>query len=307
MVALNIVSGGAVRLSGSGLGCPDWPTCSRTSVTPVLSLHPLIEFSNRMVVVVVVVVGGATLIGALLRTPKRRDLTWLSAGLVAGILGEALVGAAVVYSHLNPYVVAGHFVLGIVLLADATVLVLRAGHARVRATPMVQQTQSRLAWAVLATIGLAIVAGSTATGAGPHAGGPGAKRIPVPFEDLVRTHSIVVIVAGVLMLALLVSLHRSDAPGAVQDRGRWLLLAMAAQGALGYTQYFLHVPAVLVGFHIFGACVVLMVAVWFVSGLYHHPAEEATHGEVAGHGEAAGHGEVAGAVHVGTSGGTASR
>lgn len=282
LVCLNIVSGGAVRLSGSGLGCPDWPTCSRTSVTPPLSFHPLVEFSNRMVVVLVVVAAGATLLGAIARQPRRRDLTWLAAGLVGGIIGEALVGAAVVYSHLNPYVVAGHFVLGIVLLAEASVLYLRSRHARGRGVPKVARREVRLGWALLFGIGLAVVMGSVATGAGPHAGGPGAKRIPVPFEDLVRTHSIVVLATGALLLGFLLALYRSDAPASIQDRARLLLLLVAAQGVLGYTQYFLQVPAVLVGFHILGACLVTMATIWLIAGMYHHPPEALALEEQAG-------------------------
>jgi cytochrome c oxidase assembly protein subunit 15 len=274
MVVLNIVSGGSVRLSGSGLGCPDWPTCSKRSITPALSLHPMIEFGNRMVVVLLVIVAGAALLAVLARRPYRGDLAWLASGLVAGIFAEAGVGAAVVYSHLNPYVVAGHFFLGIVLLANATVLALRSSHAPGRGVPKVARRELRLAAMTLAVLACAMAAGSAATGAGPHAGGPGAKRIPVPFEDLVRTHSIVVIVAGAMLLVLLAALYRADAPVDVQDRGRILLVVMAAQGVLGYTQYFLHVPAVLVGFHILGAALVTVIAIWFVASmLYHQPAD----------------------------------
>ncbi|MHB8594146.1 MAG: hypothetical protein ACYDB3_07405, partial [Acidimicrobiales bacterium] len=115
--------------------------------------------------------------------------------------------------------------------------------------------------------------GTATTGAGPHAGGPGAKRIPVPLADMARTHSGVVLVLGALMLLLLLLLDRSKAPAPVQDRARLLLAAMAAQGVLGYTQYFTHLPALLVGIHVFGATVVWCAALWFVDGLWHHAPE----------------------------------
>src|SRR5579884_3324969 len=116
VVVLNIVSGGAVRLTDSGLGCPDWPNCSRRSLTPALSFHPAVEFGNRMVVVVLTVLVAVTLVAALLRRPRRRDLAWLSAALVGGVLGEAVIGAVVVYSKLNPYAVMVHFLVGMALL-----------------------------------------------------------------------------------------------------------------------------------------------------------------------------------------------
>ena len=125
-IILNVATGAAVRLSGSGLGCPDWPTCSHQQLTPALSLHPVIEFGNRMVVTLLVVCCAVTWVASLLRRPARRDLRWLSGGLLLGILGEAVLGAAVVYSKLNAYVVMTHFMVGIALLAVAVELCLRA-------------------------------------------------------------------------------------------------------------------------------------------------------------------------------------
>ncbi len=127
-VVLNIVTGAAVRLSDSGLGCPDWPTCSQHHLTPVLRLHPVVEFGNRVVVFVLVVACFATVIASFLRHPRRRDLRWLSGGLVLGVIGEAVLGAFVVYSKLNAYVVLTHFMVGMALLAVAVILTLRAGH-----------------------------------------------------------------------------------------------------------------------------------------------------------------------------------
>ncbi len=128
MVVLNVITGAAVRLSDSGLGCPDWPTCSQHHLTPPLSLHPVIEFANRLVVTLLVVACAVTVVASFLRRPARRDLRWLSAGLIMGILGEAVLGAFVVYSKLNAYVVMTHFMVGMALLAVAVILTLEAGH-----------------------------------------------------------------------------------------------------------------------------------------------------------------------------------
>jgi len=214
LVVLNVVSGAAVRLTDSGLGCPDWPTCSVRSLTPPLSFHPVVEFSNRVVVVVVVVVLAVTMLAALARRPARRDLRWLAAGLVAGVVGEALLGAVVVYSRLNPFAVMAHFLLGMALATVALVLALRAGRAPRSGRARVGRTPRRLAGVLAGVIALAVVAGTATTGAGPHAGGQGATRLAVPLDDMARLHSSIVLVAGALLLVELFLLGRSQfSPG----------------------------------------------------------------------------------------------
>ncbi|MHB8681396.1 MAG: COX15/CtaA family protein [Acidimicrobiales bacterium] len=273
LVVLNIVTGGAVRLTDSGLGCPDWPTCSKRSLTPALSFHPAVEFGNRMVVVVLCVVAAAAVVTAVARRPRRRDLVWLSVGLVGGVIGEAVLGGIVVYSKLNPYAVMTHFLVGMALLSVATVLALRAGRAPGPAVARVGRAERRLAAAMVGVLAVAVAAGTATTGAGPHAGGKGAVRLPVALSDMARTHSGTVLVLGAFVLAELYLLYRSGAPDAVQERGRLLLAAMVAQGVIGYTQYFSHLPPLLVGIHLFGATVVWSAALWFVDGLWHHAPE----------------------------------
>lgn len=274
LVALNIVSGAAVRLSDSGLGCPDWPNCMQHHFTPPLAGHAGIEFGNRLVVVGVTVVALVCFVGALLRAPARRDLVWLAGGLVGGILAEALVGAAVVYSKLNPYVVMAHFSLGIALLTVGFVLALRAGRSDAAGRLRVGRSEVLHARVMLGLLAVVVVAGTATTGAGPHAGGPGAKRIPVPLDDMARTHSSLVLALGALTLWMLWRLYRSGAPEAAQERGRVLLAAMVAQGVVGYTQFFTHLPALLVGVHVAGAVVVWSAMLWFVDGLSRHAPEE---------------------------------
>jgi heme a synthase len=275
LVVLNIVSGASVRLTDSGLGCPDWPTCSVNSLTPPLSFHPDVEFANRMVVVALVVALAVTVLGALLRRPARRDLRWLAGGLVAGVVGEAALGGIVVYSKLNPFAVMAHFMVGMALLTVALVLVLRAGRAPGIGRARVSPPARRVAGALAGVIALAVVAGTATTGAGPHAGGSGATRLAVPLDDMARLHSSIVLVAGALLLAELFLFYRANAPDAVQERGRLLLAAMAGQGVIGYSQFFLHEPAALVGVHVFGATVVWSATVWFIDGLRVHKAEMA--------------------------------
>ncbi len=202
-VILNIATGAAVRLSDSGLGCPDWPTCSKSHLTPPLSLHPVIEFGNRVVVTVLVVACGVTMVASFLRRPNRRDLRWLSIGLVLGVLGEAVLGAFVVYTKLNAYVVMSHFMLGMALLAVALVLTLRAGHARGRGTVVVSTPALWLTRVLVGLLVVVLIAGTATTGAGPHAGGKGAKRLPIALEDMTRIHAEIVIATTLVLLLLL--------------------------------------------------------------------------------------------------------
>ncbi len=272
-VVLNIVTGAAVRLSDSGLGCPDWPTCSQHHLTPALRLHPVVEFGNRVVVFVLVVACIATGIASFLRRPARRDLRWLSGGLILGVIGEAVLGAFVVYSKLNAYVVMTHFMVGMALLTVAVVLTLRAGHRPGPGRLAVSRSSLLLTRALLALVVVVVAAGAATTGTGPHAGGKGAKRIPLGLEDMTRIHAEIVIASVVALLVLLWVLWKTDAPSHVQDSGRILLAVMVVQGMIGYTQFFTHLPAVLVGIHVFGASMVWSTALWFHHGLSDHRPE----------------------------------
>jgi cytochrome c oxidase assembly protein subunit 15 len=280
-IILNVATGAAVRLSDSGLGCPDWPTCAQKHLTPPLALHPVIEFGNRMVVTLLVISCAVTWVASLLRRPARRDLHWLSGGLLIGILGEAVLGAVVVYSKLNAYVVMTHFMLGIALLAVSVELCLRATHGPGRGTPAVTRRVLRLTRVYLVLLVVAVAAGTATTGAGPHAGGKGAKRVPIGLSDMTRIHAELVWVTAIVLLVILYTLWKSDAPARIQESGRILLGAMVLQGVIGYTQYFTRLPAVLVGIHVIGATIVVSVALWFHHGLSDHGPELADDGVTA--------------------------
>ncbi len=290
-ILLNVVTGAAVRLSDSGLGCPDWPTCAHQRLTPPLRLHPVLEFGNRVVVFVLVLSCVVTCVAAFLRHPARRDLRWLAFGLVLGILGESVLGAAVVYSKLNAYVVMTHFMVGIALLTVVLELTLRAAHAPGRGTVVVSRRALLATRLYLGLLVVAVIAGTATTGAGPHAGGKGAKRVAIGLSDMTRIHAELVWVTAITLLVVLWTLWRTGAPDRVQQRGRVLLVVMAVQGLIGYTQYATHLPAVLVGVHVLGATLVWSAALWFHHGLSDHRPEAAV--EAAPVAEAA-----AGAAHV---------
>ena len=272
-IVVNVATGAAVRLSDSGLGCPDWPTCAHQRLTPPSSIHPRIEFANRMVVLVLVVACGANYVASFLRQPGRRDLRWLSGGLVLGVLGEAVFGAIVVYTKLNAYVVMAHFMIGISLLTVSVLLCLRAGHGTGRGTLAVSRVALNLTRAYLVLLTVAVAAGTATTGAGPHAGGKGAKRVDIGLSEMSRTHAETVWVTAALLLVIVFVLWKSDAPDRIQQSGRLLLGVMVAQGIVGYAQYATHLPGLLVGIHVVGATAVFSTALWFHHGLSDHRPE----------------------------------
>ncbi len=190
-----------------------------------------------------------------------------------GVIGEAVLGGFVVYTKLNAYVVMTHFMVGMALLAVAVILTLRAAH---RPGPGVRAVTTGAMWLARALVGLIVVvlaAGAATTGTGPHAGGKGAKRIPIGLEDMTRIHAEIVLAAGVVLLALLWVLWKSDAPARIQGSGRVLLAVMVVQGIIGYTQFFSHLPPVLVGLHVLGASTVWAAVLWFHHGLSDHLPE----------------------------------
>jgi heme a synthase len=270
---INVLTGAAVRLTDSGLGCADWPDCTYSSVTPPLSFHPIMEFGNRMVVVVLVIAVGVAFVTAFMRKPGRTDLKLLSGALVLGVFGEAGIGAAVVYTQLNPFVVMIHFLFGVVLVITALALAIAAGRAPVRGTNKVSRRIRNVGRGMLALLACVLVAGAETTGTGPHAGAPGASRIAFPLADAARIHSSIVLVMGALTLVELWLLHKDAAPASVIKNAEILLGIMIAQGLIGYTQYFLHEATLLVGIHIAGALSVVISMLWFYDGLSFHPAE----------------------------------
>jgi cytochrome c oxidase assembly protein subunit 15 len=262
-LAVIIVTGALVRLTGSGLGCPDWPECNRSRFVDVSSTHGAIEQVNRMFTGVVAVAVILAVLGALVREPRRKDLTLLSLGLVAGVIGQIVLGGITVLTDLHPAAVQSHFVLSILILTDALVLHHRAGEAPgpYRATvPGAVRRWVLVAWGL---VGVAIVTGTVVTGTGPHGGDEEARRFGFAVTAVARVHSITVLVAVGCLLLLAQRIRQGPVWTTLGERLIAVLVALVIQGTIGYVQYFNNVPVLLVALHVVGVVVVW----WLVCAL----------------------------------------
>lgn len=259
-LAFIIVTGAAVRLTGSGLGCTNWPNCEEGRLTPVdaTDLHAMIEFVNRTITGLVSAAVVIAVLGSLLRNPRRRDLTWWSLGLVAGVVGQIVLGGLTVLFELAPPFVMGHFILSMVLLWNAVVLHHRAGLSDHRGSGLPAANglvgPTRL---LVGAAAIVVFTGTVVTAAGPHAGDASARRLDVAVADVARIHGTSVVVLLGLLLATLWSAGRTDTAEDANRALRTLLVVVVAQAGIGYVQYFTGVPALVVAAHIVGA-----VAVW---------------------------------------------
>jgi cytochrome c oxidase assembly protein subunit 15 len=252
-LATIVVSGAAVRLTGSGLGCSDWPTCEQDRLVAEFEFHPMVEFVNRLFTGVVSIAVALAVLGSLRRDPYRRDLVNWSWGLVAGVVAQILLGAVTVRLELTPVTVMAHFLVSMVLVWNAVVLVERADPDPLpRARPTL--TVRRLIQALTALTAVVLVSGTVVTGAGPHGGDDRADRINVTLQTVARVHSVLVLTLIALALVIAWRVRRQDGP--LRTRLTWALGAMVAQAAVGYTQYFTDVPAPLVGVHVLGSLIV---------------------------------------------------
>jgi cytochrome c oxidase assembly protein subunit 15 len=265
LVAVIVVTGAAVRLTGSGLGCSDWPNCNNSKLVDVSSNHSAIEQINRLFTFVVGLAVVLAALGAWLRRPRRRDLLWLSAALVAGIPAQGIVGAVVVWTNLNPLAVQLHFVLSMVLVAVGVVLVIRSREpdGAKRVSTVVPRTRHRLRLMVVWTA-MAIVAGTVVTGTGPHAGDERARRFTfLSITWVARIHSAIVWIAVLMALSLLWHLRRRAHDREVLDAPLTLWMCVALlQGGVGYLQYANGVPAPLVAVHVALATTLWATSVW---------------------------------------------
>ena len=279
LLCVIVVTGAAVRLTGSGLGCSDWPNCSPDKFVSIENPNQAIEQLNRLFTGLVSVSVIAAVLGSLRRRPYRRDLVWLSVGLVVGVVGQAVLGGITVLVDLNPIAVAGHFVLSMFLVGDATVLVWRSGRPGGPRRPLVDHTSVTMARLAVASGAFLMVTGPAVTGTGPHGGDRSAPRFDFFLPDVARIHGLNMWLFLVCALVVLIRLARTGAPAAVQRRGYALLLAIVAQGVIGYTQYALEIPAGIVILHIIGATAVFSLSVWFLLGLFEPVATSELVGE----------------------------
>jgi cytochrome c oxidase assembly protein subunit 15 len=259
-----VVTGGLVRLTGSGLGCPTWPRCTDSAFTPhdSLSVHSAIEFSNRMLTFVLVAVAVATFVAAWLS--RRRELRKVALWLGLGIPAQAVIGGIAVLSDLNPWVVSFHLLCSLAMIGLAVLLlhlVDRGGPlGPVAVTPPVRT----LLWSTFAAGWAVLYIGTVVTGSGPHAGDRHAPRNGLDPLELSQLHADAVMLFIGLTIGLLVAAYATGASEATRRAARLLLIVEVAQGAIGFVQYFTGVPVVLVAFHMLGAALVSAAMTWMV-------------------------------------------
>ncbi|HEY6760510.1 MAG TPA: COX15/CtaA family protein [Baekduia sp.] len=271
LFTLIVISGAAVRLTGSGLGCPEWPRCNGTSVTPSNG-HAYIEFSNRLITTPVSIAAVCCLVFALLRRPYRRDFTVLGALLLVGVVVQAVLGGVTVLTGLNPVTVMSHFLLSMATIVVATTLVWRVARER-RALP---QTPSHDALLVrltraLTVVGAAVVVvGTAVTASGPYAGGAGTgdtvSRLSIfgtdTFKTVIMVHARIAAVFGVCAVALWVFARLRGARDLYAPLTA-VCLTVAVTGAIGTLQYhILAYPAWTVWLHVASVTLTWNALMW---------------------------------------------
>lgn len=273
-----VVTGGAVRLTGSGLGCDTWPKCTDDSliVTQEQGLHGAIEFGNRMLTYVLSAAVGWAIVAARAAKPWRRSLTKLGWVQFAVVMSNAVLGGITVRTGLNPYSVAGHFLLATALIAVTTVTWQRTREGDGAPKPRVPGPVRKLSWALIAATLVLIAAGTVVTGSGPHAGDSSEiKRMPFDWDTTAHVHAVSAWLVCALGIAMWLVLRVVDAPADTRARARDLLIVLLAQGAIGYVQYATQVPEVLVAAHMLGSCLVWIAVLRLALSLRERPVEQA--------------------------------
>lgn len=262
---LIIITGSLVRLTGSGLGCADWPQCSESKFIDVSSTHAAIEQINRLFTGVVAASVILCVLLSLRLKPKRRDLIAMSIVLVAGVMMQVIIGAIVVWTGLNPFSNIAHFLVSIFLMTTAYMLVRHASIFRTtdevapRGEPLLKgQPIEKIVKTLLVATGAAVITGTLVTGSGPHAGDETAVRLGFAMPTIVRTHSAFVwLTVGVLLVSLHMTRKNIEVKKLLMRPLKRFAAVVLFQGAIGYLQYFLGVPIGLVAIH-----VATSVAVW---------------------------------------------
>lgn len=266
--ALIVVSGAAVRLTEAGLGCEDWPSCSEDRLVPEFELHGWIEFGNRLISLVVTLATVAVLVGAYRRRPRRADLITLAWLLVAGTVGQIVLGGITVLLDLHPVAVSGHFLLSMGLLFVSHRLWRRADPDPLPGPrPVADGLTRRLLRAQLPLASAVLLTGTLVTGSGPHGGDSRADRLGFGLTTITRVHTATVWVLVACVVGMAIGMYRSGSTAGVDRRRdpwpivRLMLVALVVQGTIGYTQFALGVPAGLVEAHVAGATTVWLLSV----------------------------------------------
>ena len=270
-------TGAAVRLSASGLGCPDWPQCSTADVVASKNagqtlLNTWIEFGNRLLNFPLVIIAALIFIAAWRFRPdgpggagapgtgRRRDLVWLAAAQPLGVVAQAVIGGILVLAKLNPALVSVHFLVSAAVVAAAVALHMRcaaiADTSAVSATTPVRRDLRVISAALVGATCLMLAAGTVVTGTGPLAGDAGVARYHLPLEGVTQLHADIGWLLAGLSIALVLVLRLSGAPPRAVRAGWMVLAALGSQGVIGYIQYFTHLPAGLVWVHVTGSVLV---------------------------------------------------
>lgn len=262
-----VVTGGAVRLTGSGLGCSTWPLCEPGQFTPVLheaaSYHPFVEFGNRTLTGVVGIAALAVLL--LVWTDRRRSTRYRVLGLMPliGVAVQALVGGLTVHADLHPAIVGSHFLISMGLVAVSAVLLDRSAEGDGPPVAVASRSTRTVGAALQVALIPVLVLGVIVTGAGPHSGDSEVGyRFALDPAHITRFHAASVWLFAAVLVVLVVLVHRTAARGTRARRVVWLLVTITlAQGAIGYVQYFTGLPEVLVGLHMLGAALLTVGSV----------------------------------------------
>jgi heme a synthase len=257
-------TGAAVRLSSSGLGCPDWPRCSAADIVASKNagqtlVNTWIEFSNRLLNFPLVAITVIVFIAAWRFRPqgtRRRDLAWLAAIQPLGVIAQAVIGGIVVLTKLNPAAVSVHFLVSAAIVAAAVVLHVRVTEGDGPPTVVVRSDLRLLSAALVAVTALMLAAGTVVTGTGPLAGNAAAPRYKLSLEGVTQLHADIGWLMAGLAVALVLGLRMSGAPPRAVRASLIMIASLGVQGVIGYVQYFTHLPAGLVWVHVTGSVLV---------------------------------------------------
>ena len=264
-----VVTGAAVRLTASGLGCPTWPRCTDTTITPTpeYAAHGIIEFGNRLLTFVLLAVVVATLVAVWRQRPVRPGMRRLAVLGALGIPAQAGLGGITVLTGLNPWTVGLHLLLSMALIAMAVVLHQRSREGDLPVRPLVAPPLRHLGVALLVLVAATLSVGTVVTGSGPHSGDPAAGRNGLDPEALSQLHADLVFLLVGVTFAFWLALKASGAPAGAVRAMAVLLAVELTQGLVGFVQYFTDLPVLLVGLHLVGACAVQAYAVHAVLAL----------------------------------------
>ena len=265
-----VITGGIVRVTSSGLGCPTWPECVDGSITPTSSQteawHKYVEFGNRTLTGILMILALAAVVGMIAwrrsSRVRRPWILWLACVPLVGTLAQAVLGGITVLVDLHPMAVASHLLLSMAVIAGCAALVQFASEpVDPPGSPATRAATRYLGDALIAVTAAIVVMGTVVTGTGPHAGDPGTVRLDLDPRMVSWLHADIVLLFIGMLIGMLVLLHVDDVPVLARRRAWWVVVFAVLQATVGYVQYFTGLPWVLVTCHLLGACLV-WIAVW---------------------------------------------